>query len=744
MSIRFEQKQGILTLLTDQTAYQMQIGPLGYLLHTYYGRRCEGSFAYLHLERDCGFSPNPYELSYARSFSMDNMPQEYSGSNAGDFRLASVLAETEDGIRGADLRYVNHEIRRGKYSLQGLPAAFAAAGDEDAVETLSVTLRDAASGLEAELLYGVYEKQNVITRAVRFRNAGQKKVKLRKAASACLDLPFGEWDSISFHGRHAMERMPDRGPVRNGIQTVSSGRGASSHQHNPFVILCEHDATEDHGECYGLMLCYSGNHRIEIERDQTDSVRAVAGIGGNGFCWKLEPGESLDTPELLMCFTAEGLDALSGTYHRFIRRSLCRSPWSGKKRPVLLNSWEAAYMDINEDRILQLARDAKKLGVEMLVLDDGWFGSRNDDHRALGDWTPNLEKLPHGLDGLIRRVNDEGLKFGLWIEPEMVSENSDLYRAHPDWVLAVPGRKPAIGRSQMVLDLSRDEVADWMYETVARLLRENHIEYIKWDMNRSITDVYSALLPADRQGEVSHRYMLGLYRVMDRLVSEFPQVLFEGCAGGGGRFDAGILAYFPQIWCSDNTDAVARLLIQQGTSYGYPASALGAHVSASPNHQTGRSTPFGTRAAVAMAGTFGYELDPAKLSPEEQAEVTQQIGRFHEVEELVREGDYHRLTGAENNRYTAWQFVSEDRNESLFTLVLTEPEGNPRPLHLRLKGLDPERAYRVVWAEYAGCRYREEMKLPAPISGAALMYGGITVPRIYGDYPSVQALFRAV
>lgn len=744
MSIRYEQESGIITLLTDHTAYQMQIGPLGCLLHTYYGRRCEDSLAYLHLERDCGFSPNPYELADGRGFSLDNMPQEYSGFNSGDFRLPSVLAKEENGDSVGDFRYVNHEIRKGKYVLHGLPAAFIGDGEEDAVDTLTITLRDAASGLEIELLYGVYEQQNVITRAARFRNAGKQTLSLCKAASACLDLPFGNWDRIHFHGRHAMERTPERDPVMNGIQTISSGRGASSHQHNPFLILCDHDATEDQGECYGLMLCYSGNHQIEVELDQTGSVRAVAGIGEAGFTWKLAPGETFEAPELLMAFTADGLDALSGIYHRFIRRSLCRSPWSGKKRPVLLNSWEAAYMSFDEERILQLAHDAKKLGVEMLVLDDGWFGARDDDRRALGDWTPNAKKLPHGLDGLIRGVNAEGLKFGLWVEPEMVSENSDLYRAHPDWALSVPGRKPAVGRNQLVLDLSRKEVAEWVYETVAGLLRENNIEYIKWDMNRSLTDVYSTALPADRQGEVSHRYVLGLYEVMDRLTREFPHVLFEGCAGGGGRFDAGILAWFPQIWCSDNTDPIARLRIQQGTSYGYPASSVGAHVSASPNHQTGRSTPFGTRAAVAMAGTFGYELDPGRLSPEEQEEITGQIRRFHEIEDLVREGNEHRLTGTENSRFTAWQFVSEDHKESLVTMVLTEPEGNPRPLYLRLKDLDPWRQYHVIWSEWAGCRYQEKWELPETLSGAALMYGGLTLPRIYGDYPSVQILLKAL
>ena len=741
MSVLFEPERRIFTLLTDHSAYQMQIGPEGYLLHTYYGRACAEDFRYLHLERDCGFSPNPYALSASRGFSLDTMPQEYSGSNGADFRLPCILSDNDDGVLGVDLRYVRHEIRKGAYTLEGLPTAFA--GDGEEAETLSIVLADAATGLETELKYGVFPHRDVIARAVRIRNGGEKTVRLGKAASACLDLPFGTWDSIDFHGRHAMERQPKRNPVSDGIRTISSERGYSGHQHNPFVILCEREANEDHGECYGLMLCYSGSHQTELELDQTGALRVVSGIGERFFRWTLEPGASFDTPQLLLSFSADGIGELSRRFHRFIRRNLCRSLWTDKKRPVLLNSWEAAYLNFDEALLLRLAKDARNLGVELLVLDDGWFGDRDEDNRALGDWTPNRRKLPDGLGGLIRKVKAEGLKFGLWIEPEMVSENSDLFRAHPDWALRVPGRQPAIGRNQMVLDLSRPEIADWLYETVAGLLRENPIDYIKWDMNRAMTDLFSARLPAERQGELAHRYILGLYSVLGRLTEEFPEVLFEGCAGGGGRFDAGMLAFHPQIWCSDNTDPIARLCIQEGSSYGYPASAVGAHVSASPNHQTGRSTPFGTRAAVAMAGTFGYELDPAKLSEEERQEVRRQIAFFHRIEDLVREGDYYRLTAMEKERFTAWQFVSEDKEKSLFTLVLTEPEGNPHPVHVRMKGLEPEKRYRLAATEYAGCLYRGDEKLPEVLSGAALMYGGLTLPRLYGDYPSVQILLEA-
>ncbi len=743
MSIIFDAAARTLTLHTRDSSYQMQIGPLGYLLHTYYGRRAEGNFAPLHLMKDVGFSPNPNELAAGRGWSLDTMPQELSGANSGDFRLSALCAQSRDGRRGADLRYVRHEIRRGKYALPGLPAAFDPDGE---AETLSVTLADPVLGMEAELLYGVYESRDILTRAVRITNTGNAPLRLEQAASCCLDLPFGDWDLLHFHGRHAMERQPERVRVLNGVQTIGSGRVASSHQHNPFVILCDRHATEDAGDCCGVMLVYSGSHATRIEQDQMGAVRIVSGIGGDNFSWTLQPGESFATPEALLCFRHDGLNALSQRYHRFIREALCRSRYSRAARPVLLNNWEATYFQFDREKILAIAREAKELGADLFVLDDGWFGRRNDDRSSLGDWFVNEQKLPGGLEPLIDGVKALGLGFGLWVEPEMVSEDSDLYRAHPDWALTVPGRLPSLSRSQLALDLSRPEVADFVYETVAGLLRRYRIDYIKWDINRSLTDLYSAALPPERQGEQAHRITLGLYSVLDRLTAEFPQVLFEGCAGGGGRFDAGMLAYFPQIWTSDDTDPIERLTIQRGTGYGYPLSAMGAHVSAAPNHQTGRRSPLDTRATVAMAGGFGYELDPGKLSQEEKARIRAQIARFRAEEALLREGDSYRLTELDDPRdFEAWETLSREKDDCLLSLVLTHPRANARPLHLRLKGLDPAARYRVERLDFFDA-FLPEKPEPQPecYTGAALLYAGLTLPRMMGDYPSVQLRLRRV
>ena len=744
MSIRFDASSGLFTLETARTTYAMQVDDRSHLLHLYYGRRIgQGDLSALYPAADHGFSPDYYASRHTRGLSSpDVMPQEYTGCNTGDFRLCCLAVRDEAGALGAEFVYDSHRVEKGKYALEGLPAAH---DEENEAETLVILLKDPVSGLELELLYGVFARQDIITRAARLRNAGTGSLRLEKVASVCLDLPFGQWDVIHFHGRHAMERQMQRNPLANSIQTISSTRGSSSHHHNPFVILCDHQTNEDTGLCYGVMPVYSGSFRTDIELDQTGLARLVTGIHDQNFNWLLEPGAVFTAPEVLLCCSGQGLGELSRCYHRFIRHNICRGEHRFARRPVLINNWEATYFQFNTDSICRIARQAAELGVEMLVLDDGWFGKRDDDNSGLGDWFVNEKKLPGGLSPLIQQVNALGMKFGIWVEPEMVSEDSDLYRAHPDWAFTLPGRDPAMGRNQLVLDLGRDEVVDYLVERLSTLLRENHIEYVKWDMNRNMSDVYSRVLPPERQGEATHRYMLGVYRLLETLTSAFPHVLFEGCAGGGGRFDAGMLAYFPQIWCSDDSDAIERLVIQHGTSFGYPVSTMGAHVSACPNHQTGRTTPLWTRAVVAMSGTFGYELDLGKLTDEEKEQVRAQIQVFKQYYDLIQDGRYYRLTNpTTDHRFTAWQFVSD--TESLVNLVLTHPEANARPLHIQLRGLEEDALYRVdslcVYGsastpEIAGVKGHTKGE-GAVYSGSTLLYAGLTLPHLVGDYPSVQ------
>ncbi len=498
------------------------------------------------------------------------------------------------------------------------------------------------------------------------------------------------------------------------------------------MILCSPDATEEHGGCYGLSLIYSGNFSMEIEMDQMDSVRAVCGINPEFFEYRLEPGEAFDTPQLMMTYSGSGLGRMSANFHSIIRHNLCRGKYKFARRPVLINNWEATYFDFNEEKILSIARQASELGIEMLVLDDGWFGSRDSDNAGLGDWFVNTDKLKGGLTDLVTGINGLGMKFGIWIEPEMVNEDSRLYREHPDWALTIPGRKPCRSRNQLVLDMSRSEVRDYVFDSIAAVLKSANVEYVKWDMNRSICDVYSAVLPKERQGEVYHRYVLGIYDLMERFTSSFPNILFEGCSGGGGRFDPAILYYSPQIWCSDDTDGIERLEIQYGTSFFYPISAVGSHVSAIPNHQTGRRTPLATRGVVAMAGSFGYEMDLNLLTEDEKEAVKAQVEDYKKYYDLIHNGDYYRLASPQGDSgFTAWQFVSGDKTRTLLNLVITHVRANAPDLWFKLRGLDPEKRYRL---EEDGRIY----------SGSALMNAGISIPMIMGDYPAVQMVLTEV
>ena len=724
--IVLDQENNIFTLHTRNTTYQMKADQYRVLLHTYYGPRINGGdLSRLIQYADRGTSPNPNEAGHRRDYSLDTLPQEYSTCGVGDFRLPSIEFEPADGSRLADLRYTGYELKRGKYALPGLPAFF---GGEE-WETLVIHLIDSACKVSVKLYYGVLEARDLITRAVQVVNEGGKAVQLRRCVSLCLDFQRGDLDFITFDGCHAQERNLNRAPLRQGVQSVESVRGTSSHHHNPFVILCDHDANEDYGVCYGAMLVYSGNFLAAAERTQLENNRLLLGLNPYHFCWTLEPGASFTAPEAALVCSPCGFGQMSRQFHRAIRENLIHDPYEGKRRPVLINNWEATEFNFDAEKLVSIAKAAAPLGIELFVMDDGWFGVRDSDFGGLGDWTVNEEKLPGGLGALVPRIRELGMSFGIWIEPEMVSEDSGLYREHPDWALEAPNRPFARGRSQLVLDFSRKEVRDHVYGAIKQVLNSSDITYVKWDMNRSLTDVWSAALPAGRQGELFHRFVLGVYDILEQMRRDFPHILIEGCCGGGGRFDAGMLYYTPQIWCSDNTDAIDRLRIQYGTSFCYPISAMGAHVSAVPNGLTGRSVSMGTRGVVAMAGTFGYEMDLNHTTEEEKELIKRQVAFFKEHYDLIQKGDYYRLTDPFQSPFTAWEQVSPDRREALVSLVSHATHASSPFRAVRLRGLDPDAQYRVngedVW------------------SGDVLMEAGFPLPMPTDDYQSLQLYLKA-
>ncbi len=725
MAIIVDEKTGLFQLITDNTEYQMKADKYGVLKHLWYGEKTGCDMEYLQSYPDVGFSGNIYDAGNDRTYSLDTLPLEYACDGVGDYRVTGAAAVHSDGSCALDLRYKSYRISKGKYSIKGLPAVYA---DVSESETLEIVLKDKYSDIEVTLRYGVLPKLDIITRCVSVANNGTQPVILTKAASLCLDIPHGEWEWVHFHGRHAMERLTERMPLCHGIQESSSTRGTSSHHQNPTVLLCSPDCTETSGSCIGAALMYSGSFQTKIQLDQMEQVRLVMGINPELFRWELKPSEVFDTPEVIMSYSAKGMEKLSHNFHKVIREHVCRGKYKLAERPVLINNWEATYFDFNEEKILKIAEQAASLGVDMLVLDDGWFGKRDDDCSGLGDWFVSEEKLNGGLGKLAEKIKSLGMKFGLWFEPEMVSEDSDLYRSHPDWAIKIPSRNPVRSRYQLVLDMINPEVRDYLFGAISDILKNADISYIKWDMNRSICDWYTPCLSADNQGEMPHRYVLGLYELLERLTTAFPDVLFEGCSGGGGRFDAGMLYYCPQIWCSDDTDAFERTKIQYGTSFFYPESAIGSHVSAVPNHQTGRITPIETRAVTAMAGSFGYELDLNTLSHDEKQEVKEQIVRFKKDGPLIHNGLYYRLSDSLNDKYAMWGFVSEDKKEVLVHGVIFRTEPNRTQYLVKLRGLLPDTNYRLA---ENGEVYK----------GSALMNGGILLPKSWGDYASIEMHF---
>ena len=726
MGIIYCEKDRTFTLQTKNTTYQMQVDRYGFLLHLYYGKKTDGCMDYLLTYYDRGFSGNPYDAGEDRTYSMDTLPQEFPCYGNGDFRSTAFAVENADGSMSCDLRYKSHKIFDGKYNLEGLPAVYAS---EEEAQTLEILMEDPVTGVKVVLLYGVLPAQDIITRSVCVKNESSGKIYLNKIESASLDFLYGDYEILTFYGRHAMERNVQRVPVVHGTQKIGSVRGTSSHQYNPMMILAEKETTEDKGNCYAMSFVYSGCFQGEVLKDQLNQTRMMLGLQEEAFCYPLETGEMFQAPEVILSYSSEGMNRLSQNLHHCIRQHICRGKYKEEIRPILINSWEAAYFDFTGDTIYELAKAAKEVDIDMLVMDDGWFGKRDDDNSGLGDWFVNEKKLGGTLGNLIKRINDLGVKFGIWIEPEMVSEDSDLYRKHPDWALTVPGRNPVRSRNQLVLDFSRKEVVDEIYDQICKVLDQGNIEYVKWDMNRSLMDVYSSV--TRDQGRVLHDYVLGLYDFLERLVQRYPNLLIEGCSGGGGRFDAGMMYYTPQIWCSDNTDAIDRLRIQYGTSFGYPVSVVGSHVSAVPNHQTGRKTPLHTRGVVAMSGTFGYELNLMKLSEEEKQEIREQIAEYKSYASIIQNGLYYRLSNPTTEEICAWEFVHTDEKEQskvLLNIVMQVIHGNMTVNYVKLQGLEETAVYRE---EKSGKRY----------TGAALMYGGMPLPIEPGEYQAYQYCF---
>lgn len=666
----------------------------------------------------------------------DTLPQEIPAYGTGDFREPLVEIAGANGTTASEFVFVSYKISNGKPSLEGLPSFYVE--DDSEAQTLEIELHDPISGAVVVLLYTVFEEYGAITRSVRVENRAQTPLHLRRVMSASLDFPTADLDWIHLSGAWARERDLVRAPLQRGSQSIESRRGSSSHQQNPFFALCSPHTTETTGEAWGLNLVYSGSFYSGIDVDQYGTPRAQIGINPFDFGWELQPGASFQAPEAVLMYSGAGLGALSRGFHRLIRQRLCKGTWRDKVRPVLVNSWEASYFKIDEDNIVRLGEAARDAGIELLVMDDGWFGTRDNDTTSLGDWTPHKTKFPHGLGSLGNRLNDLGLTFGLWVEPEMISPDSDLYRAHPDWCLHVPNRRRTEARQQLILDLSREDVCDYLIETMSGVLNGANIGYIKWDMNRNMTEVGSALLPANQQRETAHRYMLGLYSILTALTNRFPEVLFESCSGGGGRFDLGLLPFMPQAWASDNTDAISRLRIQEGTSLAYPAISMGAHVSDCPNHQVHRTTPFATRGAVAMAGTFGYELDLNKLSDAQKEAVKRQVAFVKETRELAQFGDFYRLksvftTQRNDGNEAAWMFVSPDQREAVVSWIQVLALPNAPHSLLHMAGLNPSLDYELIPIEL-GENPKPNSKAPLVLGGDVLINAGIRIANHQGDF----------
>lgn len=698
-------------------SYIMAVDSFGNLIHIHYGRK-------LH-DKDYDKTNTKY-VDWAaydeNNITLENTQQEYPSYGHTDLRNPAYTVKNVDGNSISQLKYKDYTIKENYIpEIEGMPSLFI---ENKSAQTLEITLEDKISGVEVVLSYSVFDDYDVILRNTRIHNISDSTIEIDSAYSANLDIAKGNYDLIYFSGGWGREREFCRSEIQQGAKIdISNARGGSGHTLNPFIMVSEHNADEDKGNVYGFSLIYSGNHSSMIECDQYGNIRVQQGINPFMFKWTLEKGESFVTPQCVMCYSENGIGGLSRELNDVYRTNLCRSKWADKDRPILINNWEATYFDFDEDKLLSIAKRAKEAGVELFVLDDGWFGTRNDDFSGLGDWTVNYDKLPSGIDGLAKKINDIGLKFGLWFEPEMVNPDSDLYRAHPDWAISVPNRISSLSRNQLILDLSRDDVCDYIITAVSDVLKSANIEYVKWDMNRPMTD-----MPYEGY---NHKYTLGFYKIMDAITGAFPNILFEGCSGGGGRFDAGVLAYMPQIWTSDNSDAAARLKIQYATSMGYPVSAISAHVTAVPNHQNGRITSLKMRADTAYAGVFGYELDITKMSDTELAEIKKQVETDKKLRTLMRTGDFYRILSPYETNYCSWEMVSKDKKEVFFYSAKIFSVANSHDIRIKLKGLDAEAKYMdTVTGEVYG--------------GDELMYYGVEPKYDMHDFASYTMMLNRV
>lgn len=726
MNIQFNEAKGYFKLDTNKTSYIIGLADeKRFVGHVYYGPRIEDGDDITYLMR---LEENPFVPSKNRRDEVvfkDSFPNEYSTYGVGDFRTEAIRIRDEKGYRHAELIYKDYRIISGKPELEGLPATFER---EDARGmTLEIDCEDATLHVGVTLSYSIFDDCDIVARHSRIHNAGTATIALEKAMSLCLDMDNEDFECMTLHGSWARERHMSRRAVTYGQFSVGSLRGETSHQEHPFIGLVHKETTQRKGSAYGFHFVYSGNFLAQVETNQFDMTRILMGIHPTGFEWRLDAGQTFTTPEVICNYSDEGIGGMTRQFHEVYRHHLIRSPYLHTKRPILINNWEATYFDFDTDKLLAIAKEASQLGIEMLVMDDGWFGHREDDNTSLGDWIVNEQKLRGGLASLVEQVNALGMKFGIWFEPEMVSPDSDLYRQHPDWVIQVPGREPARCRNQYVLDMSRADVRDHIYSMLHAILSSANIEYVKWDMNRPLTDIGSMHLDDKTQGELYHRYVMGMYALQERMVQDFPTLLLENCSGGGARFDPGMLYYSPQIWCSDDTDAIERLRIQEGTAMLYPLSSIGAHVSDCPNHTVGRSTPMETRGFVALMGTFGYELDVTAIDKADREKIPEQVAMYHRYNDLVREGDYYRLASVDQEGFDSWAVVSKDKSEALVTCVEVMARANSHSRKLRLDGLDAMTTYTVM------CRDKEY-----EVSGKALMHAGILLPKAWGDYIGYQ------